>query len=234
MNWEKFKDHFDESWHIKMRPLIESEAVDKIYAHLRKRKKEGATIVPNTGDIYRAFRETPLDKMKCVILGMCPYHTKGVADGLALSCSITNALQPSLSQFYDGIEAEQPGGFDLGYTRTPDLTYLAQEGVLLLNAALTTEAGIAGAHQNTWFYFTRHVLQMIIEDTGVPIISLGKPAQETLEGSDVRNPKFYLEHPSYAARQNRKWETKGAFTEVNKILMDSNGIRIDWLLHLPF
>jgi hypothetical protein len=40
---------------------------------------------------------------------------------------------------------------------------------------------------------------------------------------------FKMEHPSFAARENREWETEGVFKSVSKIVKMSNGYDIDWL-----
>ena len=75
MNWEKFKDQFHESWHIKMRPFIESEACDNIYKFLKQESQRGKKIAPLSSNVYRCFLETPLDELKVVMVGMAPYHT---------------------------------------------------------------------------------------------------------------------------------------------------------------
>ena len=110
MQWEKFKDLFHESWHLKMQPFIESEACDNIYKFLKAESKRGKNIAPLSSNVYRCFIETPLDELKVVMLGMAPYHTlkqgSPVADGLLMGCSTTGILQPSLAQFYGAIERE--------------------------------------------------------------------------------------------------------------------------------
>ena len=121
MEWSKFKDQFHESWHEKMQPFIESEACDKIYAYLKKKSKEGKHIAPLSNLTFRAFLETPLDKLKVVLIGYCPYHTffRGVpvADGLAFSCGITKIQQASLIKFIEGVEKDAYAGLKLDYDK---------------------------------------------------------------------------------------------------------------------
>jgi len=57
MNWDKFKEQFHESWHIKMRPFIESSACDKIYEFLKKESKRGKKIAPLSHNVFRAFKK---------------------------------------------------------------------------------------------------------------------------------------------------------------------------------
>ena len=143
MNWDKFKENFHPSWHAKMKPFVQSEECDLLYAHLKKESKRGKQVAPLSSNVWKAFMLTPMDELKFVMMGMCPYHTfkngLPVADGLMMSCSITNYLQPSLKQLYKAFETEFHKGLNLSYDATPDLSYLAKQGVLLLNASLTVE-----------------------------------------------------------------------------------------------
>ena len=97
MNWDNFKNQFHESWHGKMRPFIESEECDKIYAYLKAESKRGKKVAPLSMHVWRCFKETSLDDLKVVMVGMCPYHTfkndAPVADGLLMGCSITEQVQ---------------------------------------------------------------------------------------------------------------------------------------------
>lgn len=71
MNWEKFKELFHESWHVKMRPFIESKECNDIYEFLKKESKRGKKIAPLSPNVYRCFETTPLDDVKVVMIGMC-------------------------------------------------------------------------------------------------------------------------------------------------------------------
>ena len=112
------------------------------------------------------------------MLGMCPYHTlkngEPIADGLLMGCSNTNYLQPSLQQFYDAIEREMHRGLNLKAYKFPDVSYLAKQGVLMLNAALTTEINKAGSHLEIWEPFMKYLLEEMFAFTGIPIVFFGK------------------------------------------------------------
>jgi len=233
MQFEKFKNLFHESWHDKMRPFIESEECDNIYKFLKTESQRGKMIAPLSVNVYRCFLETSLDDLKLVILGMCPYHTlkndMPVADGLAMSCSVTGYLQPSLDQFYNAIEKEVYGGLCLNSEKNPDLTYLARQGVLLWNAALTTEINKAGSHLELWEPFTKYVFQEILSTTGVPTIFLGKEAAKFERYTGLFAHNFVVSHPASAAYKNTDWNSEGVFSKVNKILKEVNNYEIDWL-----
>jgi uracil-DNA glycosylase len=234
MKWENFKDHFDESWHAKMKPFIESEECDKIYEFLKKESKRGRQIAPSSSVTFRCFKETPLTNLKVVMIGMAPYHTfingEPVADGLLMGCSNTNKLQPSLEKFYD----ELHNGLNLKYEKLADVSYLAKQGVLMFNAALTTEMNKAGSHIDIWEPFTKYVLEEIISDTGVPILFLGKDAARYKKYTNPFAWTFTLSHPASASYKQTDWNTEGAFGNINKILKDNNNFEIMWLYDVPF
>jgi uracil-DNA glycosylase len=233
MNWTKFQELFHESWHIKMRPFIESEECDKIYTYLKDRSKKGHKIAPLSPNVYRCFEITPLDDVKVVMIGMCPYHTfidgSPVADGLLMGCSVTGKLQPSLEKFYEGVEKDVYNGLNLHYTKKPDVSYLAKQGVLMFNAALTTEMNKAGSHIKLWEPFTRYLLEEVLAPTGVPYIFLGKDASVYERYLPPFSWSFTLSHPASASYKQSDWDTEGVFTRVNKILRDNNNFSIEWL-----
>lgn len=233
MNWDKFKYNFHESWHVKMQPFIESEACDEIYKYLKKESQRGKSIAPLSSSVYRCFQETPLDELKVVMVGMCPYHSlrngAPVADGLLMGCSITGLLQPSLEQFYGGIERELYDGLNLKYDKTADVTYLANQGVLMYNAALTTEINKAGSHIELWEPFTKYLFEEILATTGVPVIYLGKDAAKYSKYAPPFSYSFTVSHPASASYKNSEWDSEGVFGKVNKILQDNNNFQINWL-----
>ena len=238
MDWLKFKDCFHESWHAKMQHFIESKECDEIYAYLKKESKRGKRIAPLSSNVYRCFKETSLDDLKVVMMGMCPYHTLKndvpVADGLLMGCSVTGSLQPSLEQFYKGIENELFKGLDLKHYKNPNVRYLAKQGVLMVNAALTTEINKAGSHIALWEPFTKYLLEQVLSFTGVPIIFLGKDAAKYERYIPPFTWSFTLSHPASASYKNTEWSTEGTFTKVDKILKDNNNFKIDWLEQVPF
>jgi uracil-DNA glycosylase len=234
MDFEKFKDKFHPSWWNKIKPFIESPECDKIYAYLKQESQRGKSIAPDSRHTFRAFLETPLNKVKVVLLGYCPYHTfvnnHPVADGLAFSCSVTNKMQPSLEKFYEGLECDLKDCLNLNYVKNPDLTYLAKEGVLLLNSSLTVEKGKAGSHQAIWHPFTKYIIEECLAYTGIPIVLIGKDAQvfERYMTPLTHGYIFKIDHPSFAARQQADWETDGVFKKINTIIWNNNGEKIDW------
>ena len=113
-------------------------------------------IYPAPTQIFRVFK-LPLEKIKVVILGQDPYHTPGVADGLAFSVQITK-LAPSLRNILKEVKS------DIGQTiiQNGDLTPWLEQGVFLLNNVLTVEKGHAGSHRQIgWEQITEDCVKML-------------------------------------------------------------------------
>lgn len=126
--------------------------------------------------VYRAFQLTPLHKTKVVILGQDPYHTKGVADGLAFSTfPHIKTTPPSLGNILREYSR------DLGYARprTNSLETWANNGVLLLNTSLTVLEGRPKSHLGMgWEKLTLEVFKELKNVRGIVYMLWGKQAQE--------------------------------------------------------
>lgn len=123
-------------------PFFASGEAARLCALLDRRVSDGGQVLPRPDDLFRAFSLTPLAGVRVVILGQDPYPTPGHAHGLAFSYAGDGSLPASLRNIRREMEA------DLGRPCRPhgDLSHWAREGVLLMNTALSVEAGAAGAH----------------------------------------------------------------------------------------
>ena len=239
MNWDNFKHQFHPSWHAKMKPFIESDQCDKIYAYLKAESKRGKKVAPISMNVWRCFKETSLDDLKVVVMGMCPYHTfkndLPVADGLLMGCSITEQVQPSLDQFYGAMEREFYDGLNLSIIKNPDVSFIAHQGVLMLNAALTTEMNKAGSHIEIWEPFIKYLFEEIINHLGVPIVFLGKDAARYKKYTGIFTHVFEVSHPASASYKGIDWDTEGVFTKVSRLIEETNNETISWVqIDAPF
>ena len=233
MNWDKFKPFFHESWHKKIAPFIESKECDEIYKFLKFESGRGKKIAPLSENVFRCFLETPYDEMKVVMVGLSPYHTIRnnvfIADGLLMGCTSTGYIQPSLDQFYGAIERELYSGLNVHYTQNPDVSYLAMQGILMLNAALTTAIMKAGSHTTLWEPFMKYLFEECINITSVPIVFLGKEAAKLEKYTAPFTWIFKISHPASASYNQTDWDSEGVFKSVNKILKERNNFEINWL-----
>ncbi|MBC7088620.1 MAG: hypothetical protein H5T96_09195 [Tissierellales bacterium] len=237
LNWEKFEPLFG-TWAPKFKKFFDQGGFDDIYKYLKKESQRGKVILPSSEDTFKCFIETPLDSMDVAIFGLSPYHSmagrKIIADGLLMGCSHTGSLQPSLLKFYEGISNDMYQGLD--YIKTPDVRYLANQGVLMCNASLTCAFRKAGSHLELWEPFMKYLFEEVINITGVPVIFLGREAAKLekyilpLYGTHV----FKLSHPASAAYNDEMWDSKGVFKQVNQIIKHRHETEIEWLSMVPF
>ena len=186
----------DDSW----RTVLDEELEKPYFAALEKfvdAAYAAGTCYPPEPLIFNAFRETPFDAVKVVILGQDPYHNPGQAQGLAFSVPDGIALPPSLVNIYKELDAEGYRG-----ERTGDLTRWARQGVLLLNATLTVAGGdttAAGSHQGRgWERFTDAVVRALAERReGIVYLLWGSYAQKKAAFVDAaKNLVLKSAHPS--------------------------------------
>lgn len=144
--------------------LLEEEFEKPYFKELRTKVREAylsKKVYPEPSRIFRAFDLCAPEDVRVVILGQDPYHTPGVADGLAFSSFSENSIPPSLENIYKEIETE----FGVKCARTPDLSPWAEQGVLLLNTSLTVASGIANSHAEFgWHQFTDAVIHAVSEN----------------------------------------------------------------------
>jgi len=190
-------------------------------------------IVPPRDQVMRAF-ETDPKLIKVVILGQDPYPTPGDAIGLAFASGNNSMTPRSLQNIAKELR------YDLGpellvEASSPNLTKWIDQGVMLLNRALTTAPGVAGAHlgkEYWWQQFTFRAVEALIQHQPVVLLLLGKSAQSiSAELRSVANlaPFEVVEsaHPSPLSATRGFFHSK-PFSRVNKALMDFGIEPIDW------
>jgi len=183
-------------------------------------------VFPPQDEIYTAFELTPLDEVKCVILGQDPYHDVGQAHGLAFSVRPDVKIPPSLMNIYKELHDE------LGLY-IPDNGYLekwAQQGVLLLNTVLTVRAHEAASHQKKgWEKFTDDAIRLLNEQD--------RPIVFMLWGTPARSKKKLLSNPRHLVLESahpsplsvyRGFYGCGHFKKCNEFLKQQGEKEIDW------
>ena len=150
----------DASWKAILQEQFDSPSFAALAQFVRAAYAKGVVYPPGRF-IFEAFNRTPFDWVKVVILGQDPYHGPNQAHGLCFSVPPGIAVPPSLSNIYKELEAEYAAPF---LNRNGDLSAWADQGVLLLNATLTVNAGQAGSHQGRgWETFTDAVVKALSE-----------------------------------------------------------------------
>lgn len=237
MEFEKLVKQVGPEWAALMKGFMvegadgaESE-YGKISTFLKTEKDNGRHFFPDGKLVFSAFRATPLPKVRVVILGQDPYPKQGFANGMAFATNNPN-LPVSLKVMFDGIEEDVMNGLDLNkFSRQGDLMNWANQGVLLLNTALTVEADKAGSHSEIWQPFTEYLIrELAAVKRDLVWVALGAPAKKFTEKVNPFRSFIYLaEHPAFAAREKRKWKHNNVFTKTNLALtLNGLGEPIKW------
>ena len=213
MTWDDFiKNESEKEYYIKLMEFVNLEY-------------KNHKCHPNYEDIFNAYNLTPLDDVKVVILGQDPYINENEAHGLAFSV-LTKILPPSLKNIYKEMED------DLGYKvkKNGDLTYLAYEGVFLLNTILTVRHKEPLSHKKMgWEEFTDNTIKELDKQD--------RPMVFILWGNDARKKKELLTNPKHLIIESSHPSPLGAsksffgshpFSKANDFLQKNNVKPIKW------
>lgn len=214
-------------WDGILADLFESENYKKIREFLKKEYAQ-YTVYPSMYDIFNAFKLTPYEKVKAVLLGQDPYHEPGQAQGLCFSVKEGVPKPPSLVNIFKEMKN------DLGYDppESGDLTKWAKEGVLLLNTTLTVRRAQANSHKNCgWTEFTDEVIRRLsARETPMAFILWGGNARAKKPLIDGEK-HLILEcaHPSPLSCYNGFFGCRH-FSKTNAFLQAKGLGEIDWKL----
>jgi uracil-DNA glycosylase len=216
----------DSSWKALLGTEFNKPYFEKLASFVRKEYKNHQCY-PRGSEIFAAFSECPLERVKVVILGQDPYHGPGQANGLCFSVHDGVVHPPSLINIFREIEQ------DLGvpYPKSGDLSRWARQGVLLLNAVLTVRAHKAGSHQNQgWEEFTNAVIKLLsAEKEGLVFLLWGGFAKKKVPL--INSGKHHIltsGHPSPLSANRGYWFGNKHFSQTNKILMEHGKNPIQW------
>ncbi len=216
-------DDLPPSWSEALRPAIESDSFAALQWFLAE-ERAAHQVFPSANDVFNAFRLTPLDQVKVLILGQDPYHDNGQAHGLSFSVQRGVAFPPSLRNIFkelvDDIGADPP--------THGSLESWARQGVLLLNTVLTVRAHEANSHRKRgWEQFTDHVIRVVNERNHVAFVLWGIPAQQKRPLIDDRHLIVASAHPSPLSARRGFFGSR-PFSKINQYLVDTKQRPIEW------
>ena len=219
-----------DSWRSVLEPVLATPEARRLGGWLMAEEAAGKQVYPPRGTRLAALALTPLDDVRCVILGQDPYHGPGQAHGLAFSVQDGVRVPPSLVNIYKELEA------DLGLPRaaTGDLTPWARQGVLLLNNTLTVEGGQAGSHAGRgWDAITDACVAAAAQrDAPTVFILWGSHARKKASripalGRSSAHLVLTSAHPSPLSAHNGFFGSR-PFSQTNAFLQQHGRGVIDW------
>lgn len=214
--YEFFNSIKNEDYFVKLQSFLNKEYSSKV-------------IYPPPSDYYKAFELTPLNKVKVVLLGQDPYFNFNQAMGLSFSVKEGMPLPPSLRNIYKEIELEFHE--KMNYSNG-DLSYLAKQGVLLLNAYLSVVEHKPLSHKINEY-------DLLFRDIMDELNSLNKPIVFLLFGNNAKkysklltNPLHLIiqtNHPSPLSANRGGWFNSNCFIKTNNFLISNEIPPINWI-----
>lgn len=205
---------------------------------------EPNAVRPEPQNFFKALKLCPVNSVKVVILGQDPYHSPGLAQGLAFSIPAEIAVNSrefpsSLRNISKALALEGFGSLPNG-----DLHHWAEQGVLLLNTALSVKLGEAGSHTNLgWKSLIDHLISALAKHKPHLVWMLwGGHAQSKLPliESGLNQLVLQSSHPSGLGvyKTDKPFLEPGGkascnhFTKTNQWLVKHNCEPIEWVQEL--
>lgn len=231
-----------EDWRALLGDYFQSPEWQILQTNLRTElNKEGEQIRPEPQNFFKVLTLTPLTKVKVVILGQDPYHSPGLAQGLAFS--IPSNIPTNSRQFPSSLRNISKALVLEGFGALPngDLHAWAEQGVLLLNTALSVKLGVAGSHANLGWksLIDRLISGLALQKPNLVWMLWGGHAQSKLPLIEAAQDQLILQssHPSGLGvyKTDRPFLEPGAkascrhFTKANEWLEKHHKTPICWV-----
>ncbi len=201
---------------------------EAILSHINAERRAGKIIYPKTQDMFNAFKLTPFNNVKVVILGQDPYHGPKQAHGLSFSVPAGIKPPPSLMNIFKELQDD----LGLSAVQHGNLSAWATQGVMLLNTSLSVEAHQAASHsQLGWQTFTDTVISALDNHPENLVFMLwgGHARKKKTLIQQKRHLIIESAHPSPLSAYRGFFGSK-PFSRCNSFLVEQGQTPIDWQL----
>jgi uracil-DNA glycosylase len=231
---ERLIDKLGVEWYRKLSSQFNQDYMKDLSKEIARRRSANE-VYPSTENLFTAFKLTPHDKVKVVIVGQCPYHN-GVAHGLAFSSEDPYIIPPSLEVIYKELENDIYNGLLINRP-SGNLEEWAKQGIFLLNTILTVDKGKAGSHKGLgWETFTDEVIRQLNKSPNRLVFVLwGKEAKLKISLIDS-NFHLVLQAPHPAAEtyiplggESIGFYGTKPFSKINSFLKEIGKEEIKWI-----
>lgn len=198
------------------------------YASIREQLRDETDIRPRPGLWFEALRAVNPQEVRVVILGQDPYHGEdhGIQQAHGLAFSVPAGVRPPPS--LRNILKELTSDIGEAHIEGGNLSNWSKQGVLLLNASLTTRGGEAGAHAPYWHAFTEKLMTWLGQrEQPLVFILWGSHAQRHKPLIAPQHHIIESVHPSPLSA-HRGFFGSRPFSQTNAVLAEWGQTPIRW------
>ena len=217
--------------------VIDTMEADRIIKKLVGHKQQ---VCPQIKDIFKAFTLCKLHDLKVVIIGQNPYCDLYNGGPRATGIAFANSNETSQKEYSPSLDVLKESVIDFTLPHgniifDPSLEKWEEQGVLLLNTALSCLIGKTGSHSLMWRPFMKSFLTNLSNyDTGIVYVLMGQEAQGF---EPYINPRYNhiikVRHPSWYARNHIRMPPD-LWYQINKILIGLYGFGVEWYKEYKF
>jgi uracil-DNA glycosylase len=216
-------------WEPYLRGETQKPYFEKLLRQVREAREKGP-VYPPEQELFAAFRLTPPERVRAVILGQDPYHEPGQAHGLAFSVLPGTPLPPSLRNIFTELQSD----LQLPAPQSGCLCAWAEQGVFLLNTVLSVADGQANSHKDFgWQRFTDAAVAAVgAFPQPVAFVLWGAQAQKKAACAAASPyPRLIVQspHPSPLSAYRGFFGSR-PFSRINEFLAQNGERPIDWAL----
>ena len=232
----KLEEMFRNGWYPILKEHLHSESFRNLGKELKTYSNNRVEITPKFQDTFRAFQECPYSILNTIIIGTDPYPNKVsngvyVADGLAFSSRDSKTCPRVLDYILNAIDETIYNGEGYNLTKSYDLKKWANQGVLLLNSALTLPLNRrTGEHLKIWNPFITYVLRELnLRKDNLGVILIGETAKSFKPLiTNLTWGTYECEHPETVSYYGKKWNHENVFKNLNSYHKFLNNLEINW------
>lgn len=205
-------------WDNQLRFFVKSSDFDSILEFLYSEVEEKRRFTPPLKYWFKPFQLCPFDQVKVVFIvpeGTCD---PTLENGLAISSNESLRVSIQFYRFREALAKEYPE-----HSMTSgDLSYIAAQGVFLLNASITSQILRPGKHRDIWAPFVQYVIRSLV-DPDIIFITFGETGVEHL-----LKDRIVLQVSGLPKTRDDKFEAGGLFSKINEQLKLKNKLPIVW------
>lgn len=226
--WDmKLLQRFHYTWYYELRDFLQSTKFKEMNRENNANRKR-KDVFPVKEKEFAVFKRS-LNDIKCVILGQDPYPTS-LANGIAFAIDDANIDMDKRPYALRTVEKALKKDFNSPNDLPSTLANWSNQGVFLLNTALTVEKGNPGSHLDLWKPFIKVVLDILAKQSE-PIVWIlfGEKAQAYEKYVPKNHYLLKAEHPSASYHNGTEWNHEDVFRRANKFYEEGFRKDIKWI-----